>query len=261
MGARAARRLPARRRLTWLRMLLGSVSITGGSATRPRTVRPPAAGRETNRPGVPQRRRPRQSRPHQGRPHKPAFPCRHWGSLQHLPTPFIVSPFRPPAFQRQWFAHQELGRAADDAVLRRQEFRLHIPPRRCTVPHRRCRFSAAPPPSRGSCPEQAGTHSIVAVLRHRRRRRQPLTAVNSPTRLYPAAAEAAAGYGPAPAGPTGPAPSSPARLYPAAAEAAAGYGPSPTGPTGPAPSVADAHSGGARSVLSSVVSIFPRGVQ
>ena len=88
------RRPPASAPLTWLGWDLICASFTGPGETKPATVWPPAAGRETRPPGACQR--PRSACLRHRPPLQQAFPCRHWSRLQHSSCQSSTLPSGPP---------------------------------------------------------------------------------------------------------------------------------------------------------------------
>ena len=83
---------PASAPLTWLGWGLICASFTGPGETKPATVLPPAAGRETRPPGLVNAVAPGQLVYYTD---QQAFPCRHQSRLQHPSTSVFCSPFRP----------------------------------------------------------------------------------------------------------------------------------------------------------------------
>ncbi len=86
----------------------------------------PAAGRETNCPGVIECHRPWFAGSHCGSAYGQVFPSRFWSELQHLFTSIIFSAVWPVLDRPNWQANPLLGGAADGAIVPHPPFRVDI---------------------------------------------------------------------------------------------------------------------------------------
>ncbi|MFN9960981.1 MAG: hypothetical protein ACK55I_48495, partial [bacterium] len=95
----------------------GCASVTSALDQKLPSVRPPATGRETERPGAAQRRRRRAADPHAGSSFQQAFPRGYWGFLQHPPTLLFSTCLGPQAVRAGGSAYSLLGRTPDAAEI------------------------------------------------------------------------------------------------------------------------------------------------
>jgi hypothetical protein len=94
---------------------VGCASTTSATGLRLRSVRPPAPGRETRRPGAAQHRRCRAADSHAGSNFQQVFPSGHLGFLQHPATSFLG--LGPEAVWPIWSAYSLLGRLPGAAQI------------------------------------------------------------------------------------------------------------------------------------------------